>query len=112
MMEAVRTSETSVNNHFTRQYNPEDNSEHHTRRRENLKSHKVGYYFSTLVQPKAQNCLEFIKNRAWLLLGLLYSKTVNANFNASPKNLDTELDKKSVVVFCQLGASVTCTLLR
>jgi hypothetical protein len=27
MMEAVRTSETSVNNHFTRQYIPEDNSE-------------------------------------------------------------------------------------
>jgi hypothetical protein len=24
---------------FTRQYIPEDNSEHHTRRRENLKSH-------------------------------------------------------------------------
>jgi thiamine phosphate synthase YjbQ (UPF0047 family) len=39
MMEAVRTSETSVDNHFSRQYNPEDNSEHHTRRRENLKSH-------------------------------------------------------------------------
>jgi hypothetical protein len=31
MMEAVRTSETSVDNHFTRQYNPEDNSEHHVR---------------------------------------------------------------------------------
>jgi hypothetical protein len=30
MMEAVRTSETSVDNHFTRQYNPEDSSEHHT----------------------------------------------------------------------------------
>jgi hypothetical protein len=29
MMEAVRTSETSVDNHFTRQYIPEDNSEHH-----------------------------------------------------------------------------------
>jgi hypothetical protein len=28
-MEAVRTSETSVDNHFTRQYNPQDNSEHH-----------------------------------------------------------------------------------
>jgi hypothetical protein len=28
MMEAVRTSETSVDNHFTRQYNPEDTSEH------------------------------------------------------------------------------------
>jgi predicted amidophosphoribosyltransferase len=39
MMEAVRTSETSVDNHFTRQYNTEDSSEHHTRRRENLKSH-------------------------------------------------------------------------
>jgi hypothetical protein len=38
MMEAVRTSETSVDNHFTRQYNPEDSSEHHTRRRENMKS--------------------------------------------------------------------------
>jgi hypothetical protein len=41
MMEAVRTSETSVDNHFTRQYIPEDNSEHHTRHRENLKSHIV-----------------------------------------------------------------------
>jgi hypothetical protein len=30
MMEAVRTSETSVDNHFTRQYNPEDSSEHRT----------------------------------------------------------------------------------
>jgi hypothetical protein len=39
MMEAVRTSETSVDNQFTRQYNPEDSSEHHTRRSENLKSH-------------------------------------------------------------------------
>jgi hypothetical protein len=39
MMEAVRTSETSVDNNFTGQYIPEDNSEHHARRRENLKSH-------------------------------------------------------------------------
>jgi hypothetical protein len=29
MMEAVRTSETSVDNNITRQYIPEDNSEHH-----------------------------------------------------------------------------------
>jgi hypothetical protein len=41
MMEAVRTSETSVDNLSTRQYNPEDSSEHHTRRRENLKSHNI-----------------------------------------------------------------------
>jgi hypothetical protein len=32
---------TSVDNHFTLQYIPEDNSEHHTRRRENLKSHII-----------------------------------------------------------------------
>jgi hypothetical protein len=39
MMEAVRTSETSIDKYFTRQYITEDNSELHTRRRENLKSH-------------------------------------------------------------------------
>jgi hypothetical protein len=38
MMEGARTSETSVDKYFTRQYIPED-SELHTRRRENLKSH-------------------------------------------------------------------------
>jgi hypothetical protein len=39
MMEATRTSETSVDIQLrTRQYIPED-SELHTRRRENLKSH-------------------------------------------------------------------------
>jgi len=40
-MEAARTSETSVDNYFTRQYIPEDKSELHTRRRENLKSHNI-----------------------------------------------------------------------
>jgi hypothetical protein len=35
----ARTSETSVDNYFTRQYIPENKSELHTRRRENLKSH-------------------------------------------------------------------------
>jgi hypothetical protein len=39
MMEAVRTSETTDDNRFTQQYIPEDNSEHHARRRENLKSY-------------------------------------------------------------------------
>jgi hypothetical protein len=53
MMEAVRTSETSVDNHFTRQYIPEDNSEHHTRRRENLKSHKF-----------KKRCLFFFQSRS------------------------------------------------
>jgi hypothetical protein len=54
-MEAVRTSETSVDNHFTRQYNPEDSSEHHTRRRENLKSKVIilKYSYQTI---KKQIC--------------------------------------------------------
>jgi hypothetical protein len=54
-MEAARTSETSVDNHFTRQYNPEDSSEHHTRRRENLKSHN-NQLPSTLDQPSLEQC--------------------------------------------------------
>jgi hypothetical protein len=41
MMEAVRTSETSVNIYLTtRQYIPEY-SKLHTRRRENMKSHNI-----------------------------------------------------------------------
>jgi hypothetical protein len=48
MMEASRTSEMSVDNYFTRQYIPEDKSELHTRRRENLKSH-AGMHNSTHV---------------------------------------------------------------
>jgi hypothetical protein len=57
MLEAVRTSETSVDNHFTWQYNPEDNSEHNTRRRENLKSHKmkVVYFNEIIAVTKATN---------------------------------------------------------
>jgi hypothetical protein len=43
-MMGVRTSETSVDNHFTRQCIPEDSCEHHTRRRENLKSHTIDSY--------------------------------------------------------------------
>jgi hypothetical protein len=51
-MAAVRSSETSVDNHFTRQYIPEDNSEHHTRRRENLKSHKIVKVFGGKTRRK------------------------------------------------------------
>jgi hypothetical protein len=61
-MEAVRTSETSVDNHFTWQYNPEDSSEHHTRRCENLKSHRdcIGQYLllmSTAYSGKRLNMM-------------------------------------------------------
>jgi hypothetical protein len=40
-MEAASTTETTVDNYFTRKYIPEDKSELHTRSRENLKSHKL-----------------------------------------------------------------------
>jgi hypothetical protein len=55
MMDVVRTSETSVDNHFTRQYNPEDSSEHHTRRRENLKSHDL-YVVLCLIDRNCHLC--------------------------------------------------------
>jgi hypothetical protein len=42
-MEAARTSETLVDNYFTRQHISEDKSELHARRRENLKSHIIGF---------------------------------------------------------------------
>jgi hypothetical protein len=38
MMEAARTNETSVDNYFTWQYIPEDDSELHTRHREDFNS--------------------------------------------------------------------------
>jgi hypothetical protein len=47
MMEAARTSETSVDNYFTLQYFPEDKSELNTSRRENLKSHIHDYDYQS-----------------------------------------------------------------
>jgi hypothetical protein len=44
MIDAARTSETSVDNYFTQQYIPEDNSEPHACRRENLKSQLLFSY--------------------------------------------------------------------
>jgi hypothetical protein len=50
MMEAAHTSETSVDNYFTRQYITEEKSELHTRRRKNLKSHMIKIVFKTDVK--------------------------------------------------------------
>jgi hypothetical protein len=47
MMEAVRTSETSVDNHFTRQYNPEDSSEHHSNESSSHEHHLQGKGYNT-----------------------------------------------------------------
>jgi hypothetical protein len=48
------------NNHFTRQYIPEDNSEHHTRRRENLKSHIYNNTGNILIDFAPFNPLKFL----------------------------------------------------
>jgi hypothetical protein len=53
MMEAARTSETSIDNYFTRQYIPEDKSELHIRLRETLKSHILSGYYHKVVLYKA-----------------------------------------------------------
>jgi hypothetical protein len=58
MMEAARTSETSVENYFTRQYIPEDKYELHTRRRENLKSHICNV--TALIGSLTVDMLEFL----------------------------------------------------
>jgi hypothetical protein len=53
MMEAVRTSETSVDSHFTRQYIPEDNSEHsQARLRQYLEPHGVCFLSTRSAQSK------------------------------------------------------------
>jgi hypothetical protein len=75
MMEAVRTSETSVDNHFTRQYIPEDNSEHHTRRRENLKSYKnlpVDFAMTVRNRKSLENCVTLF------MLGSIIKKNGNS----------------------------------
>jgi hypothetical protein len=79
MMKAERTSETSVDNYFTRQYIPEDNSELHTRCRENLKSHKIITEYglkSQLIKVKRIHC--FRSNPLSLMVIICPSTTCNA----------------------------------
>jgi hypothetical protein len=51
----VRTASIIRDDHSTWQYNPEDSSEHHTRCRENLKSHKVICF-----KLFGENCMKII----------------------------------------------------
>jgi len=68
MMEAVRTSETSVNfNVTTRRYIPED-SKLHTRRRENLKSHKGNDYSGGQIRLFRSNRKPKTKQRIMYLI--------------------------------------------
>jgi hypothetical protein len=71
MMKAVRTSETSVDSHFTWQYIPEDNSEHHTRCRENFEISHTNLLFHYL--PGYVMLLIYAENASstWLLLPVM-----------------------------------------
>jgi hypothetical protein len=56
-------------NHFTRQYNPEDSSEHHTRRRENLKSHTLS--LPDITPKYAEPGINYVCVHASVVSGLL-----------------------------------------
>jgi hypothetical protein len=79
MMEAVRTSETSVDNHSTRQYNPEDSSEHHTRHRENLKSHKAIAALQLGEQPRTHTRVRSCPNPNTKRKGPLTTRDANSS---------------------------------
>jgi hypothetical protein len=64
MMEAVRTSETSVySNKTTRHYIPEG-CHHQTRRRENLKSHTIWKYVHDLELHQLGLIVDYINSAA------------------------------------------------
>jgi hypothetical protein len=78
MMEAARTSETSVDIQLrARQYIPED-SELHTRRRENLKSHKSFEYFIKNNNTKWRNQFFFPSSEISTVFFYLQSARSNA----------------------------------
>jgi hypothetical protein len=58
LLAALRTSETAVDNYFTRQYIPGDNSELQARRRENLKSHNEEVAYKIII-----NCTNTVELR-------------------------------------------------
>jgi hypothetical protein len=75
LMEAARTSETSVDNYFTRHYNPEEKSELYTRRRENLKYHTLTLCFSPVHISKM-----VLKDCCFNLLPQFYCPTILFTF--------------------------------
>jgi hypothetical protein len=94
-MEAARTSETSVDNHFTRQYNPEDSSEHHTRRRENLKSHTITDVTTGNTEvTRFQNCSHFHTVTATLLSLVVRQQLFVISYQNTGSN------KSFMITFC------------
>jgi hypothetical protein len=82
-MEAARISETSTDSYFTRQYIPEDNSELHTRRRVNLKSH----FITVLPLPIALRNIWLGLVQPWKKLFMHYLQFTSDN--AEPRLIGT-----------------------
>jgi hypothetical protein len=61
-MKAARTSETLVDNYFTFQYIPEDNSELYTRHCENLKCHVYIHFYQDNVLNKINQIFREVIN--------------------------------------------------
>jgi hypothetical protein len=99
MMEAVRTSETSADNYFTRQYIPEDNSEHQTRRHENLKSHIIMTKLKIIKHTKRGESLALIKSSTdlsrWLsVYSIVKEKDKIKNHKQNAGNMQTMIMSK------------------
>jgi hypothetical protein len=76
IMEAVRTSETSVDNHFTRQYIPEDNSEHQDRYLPRLLAVSSNIYIRVLNNTIICRYNKDLKPPAfWLFLDFAFSES-------------------------------------
>jgi hypothetical protein len=60
MMEEARTSETSVDNHFTRQYNPEDSSEHHIKCSFSLINSAIDFLFTSVFGDFTSQVCKFL----------------------------------------------------
>jgi hypothetical protein len=85
IMEAAPTSETSVDNYFTWQYIPEDKSELHTRRRENLKSHTISWWFPRHRAPEYLETVEVFRGflRRLIATGLQTSPQIGIQSDSS-----------------------------
>jgi hypothetical protein len=107
MTEAVRTSQTSVDNYFTQQYIPEDNSELHTRRRENLKSQISKFrlnsfyslVFSNLGSASCAKTGPVVKNLPFLML---YYNNFEALYHILNSILQWKHEEKNKIFYLAL----------
>jgi hypothetical protein len=88
--------ETSVDNNFTRQYIPEDNSEHHTRRRENLKFHieiivVCTEHHTRTISTKCRVIYCLRTRNIQLPLSFIRTKYISIPYSFVAENIDTSM---------------------